>query len=87
MSFKINHFLGKKNFFFTIFQLGLSYFVMKIILVCLNYFADIRFNMFESHLIDKNIKFSRMKILQCIQSGVVVNFNNVIRIAHCAVNI
>ena len=28
-----------------------------------------------------------MKILQCIQNDVVVNFNDVIRIAHCALNI
>ena len=28
-----------------------------------------------------------MKILQCIQNDVVVNFNDIIRIAHCALNI
>ena len=28
-----------------------------------------------------------MKILQCIQNDVVVNFNDVIRIRHCALNI
>ena len=28
-----------------------------------------------------------MLILQCIQNDVVVNFNDVIRIAHCALNI
>ena len=28
-----------------------------------------------------------MKILQCIKNEVVVNFNDVIRIAHCALNI
>ena len=28
-----------------------------------------------------------MKILQCIQNGVFVHFNDVIRIAHCALNI
>ena len=28
-----------------------------------------------------------MKILQCIQNDVVVNFNDVIRIVHCALNI
>ena len=28
-----------------------------------------------------------MKILQCIQNDVVVNFNDVIRIPHCALNI
>ena len=36
---------------------------------------------------DKNIKFSEIKILQCIKNDVVVNFNDVIRIAHCAKNI
>ena len=43
--------------------------------------------MFQSNLTDKNIKFSEIKILQCIKNDVVVNFNDVIRIAHCAVNI
>ena len=28
-----------------------------------------------------------MKILQCIQNDVAVNFNDVIRIVHCALNI
>ena len=28
-----------------------------------------------------------MKILQCTQNDIVVNFNDVIRIAHCALNI
>ena len=28
-----------------------------------------------------------MKVLQCIQNGVVVNFNDVIRIARCALHI
>ena len=36
---------------------------------------------------DKNIKFSEIKILQCMKNDVVVNFNDVIRIAHCAINI
>ena len=36
---------------------------------------------------DKNRIFSEMKILQCIQNDVVVNFNEVIRIRHCALNI
>ena len=31
--------------------------------------------------------FSEMYILQCTQNDVVVNFNDVIRIAHCALNI
>ena len=43
--------------------------------------------MFSVHLIDKNRIFSEMKILQCIQNDVVVKFNDVIRIAHCALNI
>ena len=38
-------------------------------------------------MIDKNIKFSEMKILQCIQNDVVFNFNDVIIIARCALNI
>ena len=37
--------------------------------------------------IDKNRTFLEMKILQCTQNDVVVNFNDVIRIAHCALNI
>ena len=45
------------------------------------------FRMFKSYLIDKNIKFSEIKILQCIKNCVVVNFNDVIRIAHYAINI
>ena len=54
----------------------------------LNYFADIRFGMslvqLDRH---KYIIFSEMKILQCIQNDVVVNFNDVIKIVHCALNI
>ena len=42
--------------------------------------------MFSVHLIDKNRIFSEIKILQCIQNDVVVKFNDVIRIAHCALN-
>ena len=37
-------------------------------------------------LINKKI-FSAIKILQCIQNDVVVNFNDVIRIKHSALNI
>ena len=37
--------------------------------------------------VDKNRIFSKMKILQCIQNNVVFNFNDVIRIAYCALNI
>ena len=37
--------------------------------------------------IDKNRTFLEMKILKCTQNDVVVNFNDVIRIAHCALNI
>ena len=36
---------------------------------------------------DKNRKFSEMQIQQCIQNDVVVNFNDVIRIRHSALNI
>ena len=36
---------------------------------------------------DKNRIFSEMKIPQYIQNDVVVNFNDVIRIRHCALNI
>ena len=38
-------------------------------------------------MIDKNRIFSEMKIPQCIQNEVVVDFNDVIRIRHCALNI
>ena len=31
--------------------------------------------------------FSEMKNLQCIQNDIVVNFDDFIRIAHCALNI
>ena len=40
----------------------------------------------QSNLIDTNRKFSEKKKLQCVQNDVVVNFNDVIRIAHCALN-
>ena len=53
----------------------------------LKYFADIGSACFESKLTDKNRIFSERKILQCIQNDVVVNFNDVIRIACCALNI
>ena len=43
--------------------------------------------MFKCNLIDKNIKFSEIKILQYIKNDMVVNFNDVIRIAHCAIDI
>ena len=36
---------------------------------------------------DKNRIFSEMKIPQCIENDVVVNFNDVIRIRHWALNI
>ena len=38
-------------------------------------------------MIDKNRILSEMKILQRSQNDVVVNFNDAIRIAHCALNI
>ena len=53
----------------------------------MKYFADIRFGMFKSKLMDKNRIFSEMKIPQCILNDVVVNFNDVIRIPHSALNI
>ena len=43
--------------------------------------------MFKSKLIDKNRIFSKMKYLQYIQNDVVFNFNDVIIIARCALNI
>ena len=36
---------------------------------------------------DNNRIFLEMKILQCIQNDVVVNFNDVIRNQHCALSI
>ena len=38
-------------------------------------------------MIDKNKIFTEIKILQCFQNVVVVSFNDVIRIANCALNI
>ena len=43
--------------------------------------------MFLVQIEDKNRIFSEMKILHCTQNGVVVNFSDVIRIAHGALNI
>ena len=43
--------------------------------------------MFQSNLIDKYIKCLEIKILQRLKNDVIVNFNDVIRIAHCAINI
>ena len=42
---------------------------------------------FECNCIDKNKMFSEMEILQCIKYDVVIIFNDVIRIAHCLLNI
>ena len=42
---------------------------------------------FYTTLIDKDRKFSEMKILQFNQNDVVFNFNDVIIIARCALNI
>ena len=78
-------FLVKIKLFVT-FQLRLRCFVIKIILV-LNILPILGSACFESKLTDKNRIFSEMKILQCIQNDVVVNFNDVIRIACCALNI
>ena len=41
----------------------------------------------SSKLRDKNRIFSEMKILQFPQNDVAVNFDDVMRIAHCALNI
>ena len=53
----------------------------------LKYFANIRFGMFLVQIDRQNRIFSEMKILQCTQDDVVVHFNDVIRNAHCALNI
>ena len=71
---------------FTIFQLRLRYFVIKIVLV-LNILPIFGSVCFMSMFIDKNRILSEMKILQCIQNDVVVNFNDVIRIPRSALNI
>ena len=42
--------------------------------------------MFLVQIDRQNRKFSEMKILQCSQDDKVVNFNDVIRIVHCALN-
>ena len=41
----------------------------------------------KSKSIDKNKIFSELKIMQCTQNDVVVNFDDVIKIAHCALDI
>ena len=66
---------------FTIFQLRLRYFVIKIVLV-LNNLPIFGSAFVYSKLIDKNRMFLEMKILQYIKYDVVVNFNDVIRIQH-----
>ena len=43
--------------------------------------------MFLVQLDRKKRIFTKIKILQCIQNDVVVHFNDVIRIAHSALNI
>ena len=65
-----------KNIFFTIFQLRLRYFVINIILI-LNILPILSSTCFKS----------KLEILQFIQNDVVVNFNHVVRFAHCALNI
>ena len=59
--------------------------------IILKYFADIRFDIrFGMYFVQFNRQnriFLEMKFLQCIQNDVVVNFNDVIRSAHCALNI
>ena len=71
---------------FTIFQLRVRYFVIKTILV-LNILPKLGLTCFKSNWIDKNEIFLEIKILQLFQNDVVINFNNVIRIVHCALNI
>ena len=71
-------FTVKNRFFFTIFQLRLRYFVIKIVMV-LNILPIFGSACFMSKFIDKNRIFSEMKILPCIQNDVVVNSNDVIR--------
>ena len=66
---------------FTIFQLRLRYFVIKIVLV-LNILPIFGSACFKSKFIDKNRISLDMKILQCLQNDVVVNFNDVIRTPH-----
>ena len=70
----------------TIFQLRLRYFAIKIMLV-LNSLPILGSACFKSKSIDENRIFLELKILQCTHNDVVVNFNDVIRIAHCALNI
>ena len=59
---------------------------MKIEIFCnqnsigLKYFAEIWFGVFLVQIDRQNIIFSEIKILQCNQYDVVVNFNKVIRI-------
>ena len=45
------------------------------------------YDMFKSNRIDKNRIFLETKSLQCIENDEVVNFNDVIRIMHCALNV
>ena len=40
----------------------------------------------ESNRIEKNI-FSKMKMLQCFENDIVVDFNDAISIVHCTLNI
>ena len=58
----------------------------KIILV-LNILPILGLTCVGSNWIYKNKMFSELNILQCIQNDVVINFNDVIRIVHCAPNI
>ena len=45
------------------------------------------YDMFKSNRIDKNRIFLETKSLQCIENDEVVNFNDVIRIMRCALNV
>ena len=58
---------------------------MKIMFV-LNILPIIGLAFFSFNLINKNRIFSEKKILQCFQNDLVVNFNDVIRIVHFALD-
>ena len=60
--------------------------MIKLVFV-LNKLQILGLTCFESKWIVTNKMFSELKNLQFIQNEVVINFNNVIRIVHCAPNI
>ena len=73
--FKISYLLGRNKTFCN-----------KIKIFC-DFLRILRSTCFESNWIDKNKMFSEMEIMQCIKNNVVINFYDVIRKAHCALNI